>query len=131
MAIQNRIAGVDEVGRGPLVGAVVTAAVILDPAKPILGLADSKKLNALRQVADMQAERLVVPVVEARAVEPHRPRRRPPNRLRPDLPPSCANPIRRLPLRRPKRCPNDRFSSKSPSRLPRRRPKPLPRPKRR
>ena len=30
------VAGVDEVGRGPLVGAVVTAAVILDPAKPIL-----------------------------------------------------------------------------------------------
>lgn len=39
------IAGVDEVGRGPLVGAVVTAAVILDPARPIVGLADSKKLS--------------------------------------------------------------------------------------
>ena len=39
------IAGVDEVGRGPLVGAVVTAAVILDPNKPIEGLADSKKLS--------------------------------------------------------------------------------------
>ncbi|MGO2478194.1 MAG: ribonuclease HII [Pseudoalteromonas sp.] len=39
------IAGVDEVGRGPLVGDVVTAAVILDPLKPIAGLADSKKLN--------------------------------------------------------------------------------------
>lgn len=39
------IAGVDEVGRGPLVGDVVTAAVILDPAKPIPGLADSKKLS--------------------------------------------------------------------------------------
>ena len=39
------LAGVDEVGRGPLVGNVVTAAVILDPAKPILGLADSKKLS--------------------------------------------------------------------------------------
>ena len=35
------IAGVDEVGRGPLVGAVVTTAVILDPASPIQGLADS------------------------------------------------------------------------------------------
>ena len=35
-------AGVDEVGRGPLVGAVVTAAVILDPNNPIAGLADSK-----------------------------------------------------------------------------------------
>ena len=39
------IAGVDEVGRGPLVGAVVTAAVILDPANPIEGLTDSKKLS--------------------------------------------------------------------------------------
>ncbi len=41
----NFIAGVDEVGRGPLVGDVVTAAVILDPAKPIAGLTDSKKLS--------------------------------------------------------------------------------------
>ena len=39
------IAGVDEVGRGPLVGDVVTAAVILDPNKPIDGLTDSKKLS--------------------------------------------------------------------------------------
>lgn len=39
------IAGVDEVGRGPLVGDVVTAAVILDPENPIEGLADSKKLS--------------------------------------------------------------------------------------
>ncbi|MGB1296947.1 MAG: ribonuclease HII [Psychrobium sp.] len=39
------VAGVDEVGRGPLVGDVVTAAVILDPKKPIEGLADSKKLS--------------------------------------------------------------------------------------
>jgi ribonuclease HII len=39
------IAGVDEVGRGPLVGAVVTAAVILDPNNPITGLKDSKKLS--------------------------------------------------------------------------------------
>lgn len=37
------VAGVDEVGRGPLVGNVVTAAVILDPAQPIEGLKDSKK----------------------------------------------------------------------------------------
>lgn len=41
------IAGVDEAGRGPLAGPVVAAAVILDPAKPIIGLADSKKLTAL------------------------------------------------------------------------------------
>ncbi len=45
----NLIAGVDEVGRGPLVGAVVTAAVILDSSKPIAGLADSKKLSEKRR----------------------------------------------------------------------------------
>lgn len=39
------IAGVDEVGRGPLVGDVVTAAVVLDPDNPIEGLMDSKKLS--------------------------------------------------------------------------------------
>lgn len=45
------IAGVDEVGRGPLVGAVVTAAVILNPNQPIEGLADSKKLSEKRRIA--------------------------------------------------------------------------------
>lgn len=39
------VAGVDEVGRGPLAGAVVAAAVILDPEKPIARLTDSKKLS--------------------------------------------------------------------------------------
>lgn len=43
------IAGVDEVGRGPLAGPVVTAAVILDPAYPIVGLADSKRLSPARR----------------------------------------------------------------------------------
>lgn len=43
------VAGVDEVGRGPLCGAVVTAAVILDPNRPILGLNDSKKLTEARR----------------------------------------------------------------------------------
>jgi ribonuclease HII len=43
------LAGVDEVGRGPLAGDVVTAAVILDPEKPIQGLADSKKLTEKRR----------------------------------------------------------------------------------
>jgi len=38
--------GVDEAGRGPLAGPVVAAAVILDPARPVAGLADSKKLPA-------------------------------------------------------------------------------------
>lgn len=44
------VAGVDEVGRGPLVGAVVTAAVILDPARPIAGLADSKALTERKRL---------------------------------------------------------------------------------
>ncbi|MFT6733608.1 MAG: ribonuclease HII [Polaribacter sp.] len=42
-------AGVDEVGRGPLIGAVVAAAVILDPKNPIEGLTDSKKLTEKRR----------------------------------------------------------------------------------
>lgn len=45
------LAGVDEVGRGPLVGDVVTAAVILDPTKPIKGLADSKKISEKKREA--------------------------------------------------------------------------------
>lgn len=45
------IAGVDEVGRGPLVGDVVTAAVILDPNNPISGLNDSKKLSEKKRLA--------------------------------------------------------------------------------
>ncbi|MFB2641540.1 ribonuclease HII [Shewanella bicestrii] len=45
------VAGVDEVGRGPLVGDVVTAAVILDPNRPIAGLNDSKKLTEKRREA--------------------------------------------------------------------------------
>ena len=45
------MAGVDEAGRGPLAGPVVAAAVILDELNPIKGLADSKKLTALRREA--------------------------------------------------------------------------------
>lgn len=45
------LAGVDEVGRGPLCGPVVAAAVILDPARPIEGLQDSKKLSEARRTA--------------------------------------------------------------------------------
>ena len=44
------VAGVDEVGRGPLAGPVVAAAVILDPKKPIDGLCDSKKMSANRRL---------------------------------------------------------------------------------
>ncbi|MFM9901770.1 MAG: ribonuclease HII [Polaromonas sp.] len=49
--IGGLIAGVDEAGRGPLAGPVVAAAVILDDLQPIKGLADSKKLSALRREA--------------------------------------------------------------------------------
>ncbi|MFC3901921.1 RNase HII [Acinetobacter marinus] len=45
----QRIAGVDEAGRGPLIGSVVAAAVILDPNQPIEGLNDSKKLTAKKR----------------------------------------------------------------------------------
>jgi len=45
------ICGVDEAGRGPLAGAVYAAAVILNPAKPIQGLADSKKLSEKKRDA--------------------------------------------------------------------------------
>ena len=45
------LAGVDEAGRGPLCGVVVAAAVILDPARPIDGLNDSKKLSARKREA--------------------------------------------------------------------------------
>lgn len=43
------VAGVDEVGRGPLAGPVIAAAVILDPDNPIIGLTDSKKLSEKRR----------------------------------------------------------------------------------
>ena len=46
---QLLIAGVDEAGRGPLAGPVVAAAVILDPANPIKGLNDSKKLTKAKR----------------------------------------------------------------------------------
>ncbi|HDS1735526.1 MULTISPECIES: ribonuclease HII [Pseudomonas] len=49
--VEELVAGVDEVGRGPLCGAVVTAAVILDPNRPILGLNDSKKLTEAKREA--------------------------------------------------------------------------------
>jgi len=55
------IAGVDEVGRGPLIGAVVTAAVILDPTKPIIGLNDSKKLSEKKRL-------LLVEEIKAKAL---------------------------------------------------------------
>ena len=47
--MNEKVAGVDEVGRGPLAGDVVAAAVILDPERPIEGLMDSKKLSEKRR----------------------------------------------------------------------------------
>ncbi|UCX05156.1 ribonuclease HII [Shewanella glacialimarina] len=66
------VAGVDEVGRGPLVGDVVTAAVILDPTKPIIGLNDSKKLTEKRRNSlyqDIIANALAVSVGRATPTE--------------------------------------------------------------
>ena len=50
-AVFSQTAGVDEVGRGPLVGDVVAAAVILDPNRPVDGLMDSKKLSEKKREA--------------------------------------------------------------------------------
>ena len=62
------VAGVDEAGRGPLAGPVVAAAVILDPIRPIAGLADSKALTAARRevlFAQIQAQALCFCIAEA------------------------------------------------------------------
>lgn len=66
------ICGVDEAGRGPLAGPVVAAAVILDPARPIVGLADSKKLSAARRerlAREIHAKALAWCVAEATVEE--------------------------------------------------------------
>ncbi|HSH48580.1 MAG TPA: ribonuclease HII [Halomonas sp.] len=68
----QRLAGVDEVGRGPLAGSVVAAAVILDPARPIAELTDSKRLSAKRRAAlaeQIRAGALAFAVAEATAQE--------------------------------------------------------------
>ncbi len=66
------MAGVDEAGRGPLAGPVVAAAVILDELNPIKGLADSKKLTALRREAlydEIRAKALCCSIALATAEE--------------------------------------------------------------
>ena len=70
-SVAARIAGVDEAGRGPLAGPVVAAAVILDPERPIRGLADSKTLAAGRRVAlaDAIRERAAAFAVAQASVE--------------------------------------------------------------
>ncbi|MCL6561958.1 MAG: ribonuclease HII [Firmicutes bacterium] len=69
-----RVAGLDEVGRGPLAGPVVAAAVVLDPARPIPGLDDSKRLTPRQrqEVAEAilaQAEAVGVGMVGPREIE--------------------------------------------------------------
>jgi ribonuclease HII len=66
------VCGIDEAGRGPLAGPVVAAAVILDPAQPIVGLNDSKKLSAKVREAlaeEIRAKALAWAVAEASAEE--------------------------------------------------------------
>ncbi|WP_332675347.1 ribonuclease HII [Aromatoleum sp.] len=65
------ICGVDEAGRGPLAGAVVAAAVVLDPARPVDGLNDSKKLTerARERLAVLIRERAVAWAVAEASVE--------------------------------------------------------------
>lgn len=70
--IVGLIAGVDEAGRGPLAGPVVAAAVILDDLNPILGLADSKKLSAVRREKlfnEIRAKSLCFAVAQASVEE--------------------------------------------------------------
>jgi len=66
------VAGVDEAGRGPLCGPVVAAAVILNDKMPIVGLADSKKLTALRRERlydEILAKALCCSIAQASATE--------------------------------------------------------------
>ncbi len=67
-----KIAGVDEAGRGPLVGTVVAAAVILDPNNPIAGLNDSKKLSENKReklFIEIQEKALAWAIAEASPAE--------------------------------------------------------------
>ena len=70
--VAGLVAGVDEAGRGPLAGPVVAAAVILDERHPIQGLADSKKLTALRRERlfdEIRAKALCCSIAEASVEE--------------------------------------------------------------
>ena len=58
------VAGVDEAGRGPLAGPVAVAAVILDPARPVAGLGDSKALSQTRRET-------LAPLIRAQALAWH------------------------------------------------------------
>ena len=70
--VPGLVAGVDEAGRGPLAGPVVAAAVILNDKTPIRGLADSKKLTALRRERlydDIMAHALCCSIAQASVEE--------------------------------------------------------------
>jgi ribonuclease HII len=77
-SIATRVAGVDEAGRGPLAGPLVVAAVILDPARPIAGLGDSKQIAApqrerlhdqiIEQALAFRIEVVDVPTIDARNI---------------------------------------------------------------
>lgn len=68
---EGLVCGVDEAGRGPLAGAVVAAAVILDPERPIEGLNDSKKLSEKKRVflAELIRRRAIAWAVAEASVE--------------------------------------------------------------
>ncbi len=65
------VAGVDEAGRGPLAGPVLAAAVILDPQRPVIGLADSKTLAPARRevLAEQIRSRALAWAVASASVE--------------------------------------------------------------
>ncbi|MDR2166078.1 MAG: ribonuclease HII [Zoogloeaceae bacterium] len=72
IALPAGVCGIDEAGCGPLAGPVVAAAVLLDPARPIAGIDDSKKLSAKRRVelaARIREYALAWHVAEASAAE--------------------------------------------------------------
>ena len=68
---EGLVCGIDEAGRGPLAGPVVAAAVILDPARPIVGLNDSKKLSEKKRdaLAELIRERALAWCVAEASVE--------------------------------------------------------------
>ncbi len=72
----NFIAGIDEVGRGPLAGPVVSAAVILDEERPIIGLDDSKKLSLKKRnelFAEIKEKAIAVGIglVDSEGIDQH------------------------------------------------------------
>jgi ribonuclease HII len=72
MSYLTQICGVDEAGRGPWAGPVTAGAVILDPARPVAGLTDSKKLSEARRVtleAEIKDKALAWAVAEATPAE--------------------------------------------------------------